>query len=214
MRRLWWLTVLVAVIGVLIGGCGNLRFAPTEAQKQIALQAAKDAMTVQSNGAQARSPITGQLVEGTTAALAYIGPPKQPTVVDYPNTVAQAQNDAAQRPTPADVMDKVDAGMGLISSILLAVGAGGLGIGGKKAVDLIAQARQRAAALREVVAANELTAEYFKSTGNTQALQALKTYQNQKQSGATEVLVASERAAVKRPAAVAPAAMDPAVPGT
>ena len=203
------LAIIITFVGffvLLLGGCNGspLRFAPSEAQKQAAWQSHLIARTVDTAGAEADSPATNALVQGTQAALAYSGMPAEPTTEDIDATLAQANADATRRPTGADVIDAVDDGLGLGADLLLALGLGGTVIGGKKIADLIAAARQRAEALKEVILNNELFKAQAEAAGNEQALDLFKKAQLA-QTQETKILVTATKAEAEKPIVVAAA---------
>jgi hypothetical protein len=192
------LTIFILLSCLIFSGCGNLRFGPSESQKQLAFTTYKNAAEVAKLGAEAASPATRQIVEGTAAALAYTGMPKAPEVEDYPAALEQAQADAVKRPKSADVFDAAEGGLSLAAELAILLGAGGAGIGGKKVIDWIALARNKSNALREVVEGNELLKEYLKVNGKDGELDAFKEFQGQKQTADTAKLVALERLPIKR----------------
>ena len=193
------LLIIVLIIFIAsLTGCGNLRFGPSEAQKQVAFRTYKNAAEVDKVGAEAASPATRQVVEGSAAALAYTGMPKAPEVEDYPAALEQAQADAVKRPKSADVFDAAEGGLSLAAELAILLGAGGAGIGGKKVIDWIALARNKSNALREVVEGNELLKDYLKVNDKDSELKAFKVFQEQKQTADTAKLVALERLPIKR----------------
>lgn len=173
-------------------GCNSLRFAPTEAQQQIAFDTYQTAQAVNTAGAAASSPATQKLVTGTAAALAYTGMPASPTISDYDATAGQAASDAAARPTAVNVIEAADEGLSLIAELAIALGLGGLGYGGKKLSDWIALAKQRSTALKEVVKNNELFKDLAAGKNNTEAVALFKQAQAT-QSPETRVLVAETK---------------------
>lgn len=189
--------VLIIFIATLTG-CGNLRFGPSESQKQVAFRTYKNAVAVAQAGAEPASPATRQVVEGTAAALAYVGMPKAPEVEDYPAALEQAQADAVKRPKGSDVFDAAEGGLSLAAELAILFGAGGVGVGGKKVIDWIALARNKSNALREVVEGNELLKNYLQTSGSTTELAAFKTIHSQEQSAETAKLVAMERLPIKQ----------------
>jgi len=183
---------LIGAIGA-ISGCNSLRFAPSEAQKQIAFDTYQTAQAVNTTGAAAASPAAQKLVTGTAAALAYTGMPADPVIPDYDAAAAQATADAAARPTAVDVIEAADEGLSLFSELAIALGLGGLGYGGKKLSDWLALAKQRSAALKEVVKNNELFKSSALAANNAAAVDLFKQAQAA-QSPETKVLVTELKA--------------------
>ena len=178
-------------------GCGDkLRFAPAEEQKQVAFHTYQTALAVEASGTDAASPASRQLVGGTATALAYTGMPADPCIVDYPATVATASVQAQQRPTTADVIEQAaadaDVGLSLAAQLALLFGVGASGVGGKKILDWIALAREKSAALSQIVKGNELFKQKVATGGaltTPQVVEAFKEAQTHAQKPATEILV-------------------------
>ena len=161
-----------------ISGCQDaLRFAPSEPQKQIALQAHVTARDIEAEGTDAHSPAAKQQVQATQTALTYIGLPKNPQITDYVTTVAQAQVDAGQRPKFQDISEAAEGGLSLAAELAIIFGVGGVGFGGKKLVDWIKLAREKNQALQEIIAGNEL----FKKQLPETTLRAFKKAQDKTQ---------------------------------
>ena len=201
LTRGWLLTLLFfACVGalataavLLISGCDSLRLAPSEPQKKLAFQATITARDVESAGTDAHSPAARQLVDATEVALSYMGVPATPQIEDYPTTVAQAASDAVRRPTADEVWSEAD---GWIDLGIALAGLFG-GAGGIAATQLLVKARQKSRALREVVAGNEKLKEWLRAEGKTLELDTFYDFQNEKQSGRTEVLVTDVRSELK-----------------
>jgi hypothetical protein len=193
------LTLFILLSCLVLTGCGNLRFAPSESQKQIAFRTYKNAAEVDSTGAEAASPATRQVVEGTAAALAYTGMPKAPEVEDYPAALEQAQADAVKRPKSADVFDAAEGGLSLAAELAILLGAGGAGIGGKKVIDWIKIAKDKSNALRDVVNGNEMLMGYLEKEKMDTAVNAFKAAQDGEQRMTTKKIVAQLRVPIKKP---------------
>ena len=201
-------STLVICLSVLpFSGCSTgLRFAPSDAQKQIAFDAHIKACAANLTGAVPQSDLTRKLVDETEASLQYIGLPASPRIDDYDAVIAQAQTDAVKRPDANDVFGAADEGLALIGDLALLLGVGGTGFGGKKLLDWIALARQKSKAFEQVVTGNELLKEYLETTNNTSALTAFKQSQTAVQRGATAELVATTRVTAQPPlVTIAPA---------
>lgn len=161
-------TVLL-LVGVLLGGCEALRFAPKESQKQTAELTHSLARKVNTEGTAPASPASQQLVTGTMAALAYTGRPATPPDPDQFDTIAaQANQDALERPDPWEVADSViELGIGI--SALLG------GVYGTRAVRFLQQARMKSKALQEIVKGNELLKENGGNFKTAHRIQSPKT---------------------------------------
>ena len=164
--RIIYFIVMALALLVLAGGCGQLRFAPDEAQKQNAWLHER---TVEAAAVQARveeaSPtlqaLTAQAVAQGQAISAWYGPPRQaPPAATTEDLLGGAARDLAvaarevalQRPDPWDVAD------GLLELALAVAGVVG-GVAGTRAVRVLTEARQKSIALREIVRNNELFKE-------------------------------------------------------
>ena len=205
-NRLFPLALSLCVLLVLslsLAGCGGLRFAPSQSQKQLAFATHQAARSAADLGLQPGSEAAKQIVVGTAASLAYSGMPQTPEIADYDTTAAQAASDAARRPAAQDVFNAAEGGLSLASQLILALGFGGAGIGGKKLIDWIALARQKSDAFKEVVQGNELLAQYLRDQGKTAELNTFKAAQTSVQSPQTELLVTAERIPIKRQIVIA-----------
>lgn len=188
--------IAMIVIATFAGGCDTLRFAPSESQKQIAYDTFNAAQAVNATGATAGSAATKKLVNGTAATLTYTGVPDNPTIADYDTTLQTAQADSAKRPTIDDVANTFDGVMELGIGLAGVLG----GTLGTKAIKALMLARQKAAALKEVVQGNEQFKTWLETTGNTEAVEAFRTAQTKVQEIPTEQVVFQIRSEL--PAAV------------
>jgi len=168
----------------LTAGCEGLRFAASEGQKQIALDTYQSALFVDRLGAEPNTSTTARLVGGAKTGMAYIGIPKEPVISDYDKTIAQARLDAHKRPKTEQVFDSVGEGLSLAAELAILFGVGGVGFGGKKAIDWIRLAQQKSTALQEIVRNNEI----FKKQASIEAFNIFKQTQTN-QSPATRQLV-------------------------
>jgi hypothetical protein len=166
-------------------GCDTLRLAPSESQKQIALDTYQTAQTVNATGAAAQSLATQKLVSGTAASVAYTGYPANPTITNYDTTLQTAQADAAKRPTIDDVAKSFD---GWLS---LGIGVAGLfgGGAGLKIAAALKATKDKAAALKEVVQGNEEFKRWLELNGGGLAVNAFRQAQTGVQSVKTEQAV-------------------------
>lgn len=187
------LIILLIAALLVIAGCqaGNpLRLAPSESQKQVALQASITARDVERQGTDPHSPAASQLAKATQVALSYTGLPRNPLIEDYDTTVAQAQQDASQRPTPGQVFEQIEGGLSLTAELAILFGFGGAGFGGKKVLDWLKLAREKNKALQEIVTGNELLKQNLTVLKIPDAVKAFKDAQTTAQkSPATKRLV-------------------------
>lgn len=183
---------LLCVLAFTITGCdGSLRFAPTEAQKQVAMRTHLNALAVDADGADPGTAATKQLVEGTSASLTYIGTPAQiaQTPEQYAAAITAANTDAAKRPAGEDVFNAVDGWLALgVSVASLFTGAGAI-----KATKAIQTAREKSKALREIIVGNELLQAKLKAAGNLGSLDLFKASQNAAQTDSTRLIVANQK---------------------
>ncbi|MBN1765242.1 MAG: hypothetical protein JW860_08300 [Sedimentisphaerales bacterium] len=167
------------------GGCGDLRFAPGQEQKQNAYLHHR---TVQAAAIRADhedvsgvlKQLTSQATRQSEAIMAYYGLPDEiPAGGSVTELLGEESNgitqqalvSAAQRPDPWDVADDF-----LELGIALAGVAGG--VLGTRAAGALKLARQKSQALREIVSGNEL----FKQARPDQADDFKNAQQHQSQS--------------------------------
>ena len=182
---------MVIMVGFIVAGCDSLRFAPGEVQKQNAYLHHR---TVQAAATKAQDEEVSSTLQGLTdqaarqseSIVAFYGLPHaipaSETVAeilseDNGEVTRQARAAALERPDPWDVADNL-----LELGIALAGVVGG--VYGMRAVGALNVARQKSAALREVIQDNEL----FKS----QSPQSTETFKqaHDQQSTETRALVA------------------------
>lgn len=144
-------TLLIALAILPIAGCESLRLAASEDQKKLAFDTYQRASQVDLYGAEPKTETTAKLVTGTSAGLTYIGMPKEPEITDYTATASQAKADAAKRPTAEKVWDGVD------GFLELGIGVAALFSGGAavKITQNLKEAKEKSAALREVIQKNQ-----------------------------------------------------------
>lgn len=177
-----WILVM-AVMVVFCAGCESigLRNTATESQKQVAWHGHLSAMAVEKEGTGPHSPAAKKLVQATQVALTDTGLPKNPNIVDYETTAAQAQKDAALKPTTEQAFQAVEQGLSLAAELAIVFGVGGTSIGGLKLAEWIKKARQKSDALKEIVQNNELLkkadAAAYTAMKNAQRNQTEKTKQ-------------------------------------
>lgn len=190
--RPFHLVLCMLLITILLGaGCDHLRFAPNEIQKQHAWLHQK---TTQATAIQAKTEETSPVLQSlasraaaqSEAITAYYGVPEElppvATTDDILSESSLALTAAARqanlaRPDPWDLADNcLEVGIAVAGLF-----GGALGV---RAVKTLQEARQKSAALREIVRGSEL----FKQN-NPQAAQEFKIAQAS-QSPATRQLVA------------------------
>lgn len=165
-------------------GCDTLRFAPNEEQKAVAYDTYRVANQVNVSGTEPGSPASERLVTGTAASLAYTGLPANPapiTDADYPTTAKTAQQAAQQRPTAGDVIALAEGGLSLAEALATALGFGGVVLAGRSITNWVSMAKQKAAALQEVVTGNQAFLNQLKAAGNTAIVDQFKEFQNKAQ---------------------------------
>jgi hypothetical protein len=206
--------LLVLVLTVCLftfSGCDSFRFAPTQAQKQIALDAQRAAMTVEALGTDPASEAAKKLLTGTSVMLNYAGLPDDPVIEDFETTAQQAAEDAAQRPTSDDIFEAADQALGLAEMVLIILGGtsgAGLGIAGAlKIAGYISAARKKTSEAKgqydsiynsaaEVIRAQQIVREKLKdgdpkntTWASADILEMLKDSNNAAQSPNTQQLV-------------------------
>lgn len=174
----------------LLTGCGTLRFAPGEKQKQNVYlhQRTVEAAAIRAhneNASEVLNKLTSRASQQSNAILAYFGLPKNVPATESIDEILNQENEAItqnahleaiQRPDPWDVADNL---------MELSIAVAGLmgGVLGSRVVTTLTLAREKSIALREIVAGNEL----FKKK-NPQLVQTFKESQ-QIQNPATRKLV-------------------------
>ncbi|MBN2377357.1 MAG: hypothetical protein JXD22_13220 [Sedimentisphaerales bacterium] len=183
--------VVLGVGLVMLVGCGGLRFAPGQAQKQNAYLHHR---TVQATAlravAEEASPVLQSLSQRATgqseAIMAYYGLPDELPESDTLEQLLSGENEqitqaagvaAIKRPDPWDVADN------LLEMGIAVAGVFG-GVFGTRALRALQVARQKSEALREIVQNNEL----FKQQNPEQAGTFKQAQQSQ--SNETKTLVA------------------------
>jgi len=186
--------VMLAMLVVVLAGCGGIRLAATEGQKQnawvhwrtceAAEQVAKEEAVSEPLG-----KLTGLVSQQSEAFVLDYGLPKEmpamesvdAMLADGPGLAVQAATDAQRR---VDVWTMADAAMEL------GVGIAGLlgGVYGLRIAVFLKQAREKSSALKEIVAGNEL----FKQLCPTAEGEFKQAHANQ--SAATKGLVTEIKA--------------------
>lgn len=177
-KRYYWLIPLSALTLMLLStGCGNLRLAPSEEQKQNAwlhnrtTEMAAEAAQAEKTSEQLQA-LTKLSEVQSRAFTSHYGLPKEYPPAETPQAVLAQSNwtlaetavsQSAERPDPWQAADSaLEIGIGL--SALLG------GVYGTRAVRFLKEARAKAQALKEIVQGNE----QFK-TDNAEQTQAFKT---------------------------------------
>jgi hypothetical protein len=187
--------MMLVCLCVIIAGCGNLRFAPGETQKQNAWlhnrTAEVTSQLAQQEGASVDLQALTKLGEKQSRAfVSYFGLPDElpqaettGEILSQANVdIAEAANvEAAKRPDGWELADAL---------LELGIGLSGLfgGVYGARVVSLLGQARERSKALQEIVAGNEL----FKQQ-NASSVEAFKAAHSE-QSTSTRKIVAELKA--------------------
>jgi hypothetical protein len=186
------LLLLVLVIVLPAAGCGRLRFAPSELEKQNVYlhQKTVEAAAVQAaaeNSSADLQRLTRAAAQQSEAIVAHYGWPEEIPASESVDELLSAENgqitatarrQALERPDPWDVADH------LLELGIAVAGVVG-GVYGSRAIAALNAARQKSNALREVIAGNEL----FKQQ-NPEAISSFKEAQGSQSSG-TRALVAT-----------------------
>ena len=152
------MSIRIRILGFLLlvlftcGGCTDvgLRFAPSQAIKANAELTNQLARKINNEGTDAGSPASLQIVDGTTASLAYTGRPNEAPDPDSFSTINdQALQDGTERPDVAGTMDSMlELGLGLAT---LLGGAGGV-----KLAQNLKTMHAKAKGFTEVVTQNDI----------------------------------------------------------
>ena len=188
-------SVLIIAI-VFLAGCGNIRFAQGEAQKQNAWLHSRTAQVASEvakteNASEQLQQLTSLSSLQSKAFLSYYGLPEQIPAADSIDdilsqsswTIANsALSQASLRPDSWDIADNL---------LDLGIALAGLfgGVYGIKVATFLKQARAKSQALREIIAGNEILrkqddqiSKIFKSAQQTQFAQTRKIVTEIKQS--------------------------------
>ena len=187
------LLVSISIV-FLTTGCGDIRFAPDQTQKQNAYLHHR---TIQATAARAKNEnvsdtlrqLTTQAARQSDTILAYYGLPKALPASDSVEALLNQENkaitqnagmQAIQRPDPWDVADNL---------MELGIALAGLtgGVFGSRAITALKLARQKSTALKEIIVGNEL----FKRQ-NANYTEAFKEA-HYAQSDTTKTLVAANK---------------------
>ena len=175
-------------------GCDNLRFGPSQSQKQTAELTHILAQKIAAEGAAPASDAAMQLKAGTRAAAVYMGPSVEPPDIGAFDVIAQdAAAEASARPGPNDIFDTADQGLDLAYQLAILFGFGGGGIAAKSALSWITKARSKSKALGDIITGNELLKEWLIRNERYDELDAFKELHRSVQSGKTPQIVAIAR---------------------
>jgi hypothetical protein len=192
MRRI---TMSLTLLCCALTGCDSLRFAPTEAQRQNAwLHNRTATVTAETARAEDTSPKLQALTKlgevQSRAFSAYCGLPAEFPPAETAEEILAESNfqlaetalqQSSERPDPWQAADAMlEMGIGICSVLG--------GVYGTKAVRFLRDARGKSAALKEIIAGNEL----FKKQNQSQAAAFKQAHQNQ--SPQTRQLVAAMKA--------------------
>jgi len=179
---------------LIIGGCGQIRFAPGEAQKQNAWVhnrtcelAAREAQSEQTS--VRLQELTRRSETQSRAFVAYCGLPSEFPKAETAEDVLSESNVLLTRSAIAESSERPDAWQVADSAIELGICVAGLlgGVYGASAVRFLRQAKAKSNALREIVLGNEL----FKKT-NIEYAEAFKQA-HRNQSALTKEMVTKVR---------------------
>ena len=154
--------IIFAAFVLSMGGCDNLRFAPSEVQKQNAMLHQRTTATVAAKAKQEQTtPVLQALADRSArqseAMAAYFGHPKEPPLArsvddllsgEAISLTNQAHGEALKRPDPWDLTDD-------LLEIALAIAGVTSGVFGARLIGFLRLARQRSRALREIVQGNQ-----------------------------------------------------------
>jgi hypothetical protein len=180
--------VVSIVLFVFVAGCDNLRFAPSEAQKQNAYLHNRTAMMAaelaeDDGGSNKLQNLTKLSELQSRSFVAYCGLPKEFPRAETAEDVLSESNlditnnaisDSGQRP---DMWSLADSGLELAIGICALIG----GVYGTKAVAFLKQAKVKSQALKEIIEGNELfkkmnadKVEQFKQAQEDQSVETKK----------------------------------------
>jgi len=203
MRKTMVALAAVCVVGgstlLTAGGCGQIRFAPGEVQKQNAWvhnrTAAIAAQTAQSEQSSEKLQELTNLSEVQSRAfVAYCGLPQEFPKAENAEDVLAESSRALTRSAIAESSQRPDVWQVADSAIELGIGVAGLlgGVYGTSAVRFLRQAKAKSNAIREIVLGNEL----FKKTNNQLADAFKQAHRNQ--SALTREIVTQVKGSVYR----------------
>ena len=163
MRKILFGTFSILILLVFCAGCGNLRFAPTQTQKQNAWLHNRTAMMAaqiaQNENTSEQLKALTQLGESQSRAFtSYFGLPSEfPKAETVADLLAEANWQLANLAT-AKSAERPDAWQLADNAFELAIGVAALlgGVYGTKAVGLLQLAKTKSKALEEIVKGNEL----------------------------------------------------------
>jgi len=164
--------VTLTALAFILTGCDTLRFAPSEQQKQNAWLHNRTAIVVAeaANAEQASQKLQAltELSElQSRAFVSFCGLPKEFPEAETAEDILAQSNWQLARSALAESAERPDTWQVADSAIELAIAVCALlgGVYGTRAVGFLKDARARSAALKEIVAGNEL----FKKQNPTQA---------------------------------------------
>lgn len=189
------ITVELVVLCIFLPGCGSLRFAPTELQKQNAWLHNRTAMvaaeTAKDESSSHKLQALTKLSELQSRAFtAHYGLPKQFPRAETAEDILRDTNIELARTALAESAERPDVWALADSGLELAIGISALlgGVYGTRAVRFLKDARAKSKALKEIIEGNEL----FKKQ-NESSVTAFKDAQ-QNQSSQTRQIVAEMKA--------------------
>jgi len=179
-------TVFVcACISVALAGCGALRFAPSEAQRQNAwLHNRTATIATQTAKAESVSQVLQALIQlnekQSQALMAYYGLPNEFPPAETAEEILSESNWQLAETALQEGSDRADPWQVADAMLELGIGVSALlgGVYGTRAVRFLKDARDKSKALKEIIAGNETfkkqnvsSAAAFKQAHNTQSPQ-------------------------------------------
>ena len=167
---------------LLLAGCGNLRFAPSETQKQNAWLHNRTAMlaaqTGETEAASQKLQALTRLSEVQSRAFSgYFGQPDEFPPAETAEDILAESNYALARTALSESTERPDGWEIADSALELGIGICALlgGVYGTRAVGFLKQAKTKSKALKEIIAGNEL----FKKNNASSASAFKQAHQNQ-----------------------------------
>jgi hypothetical protein len=193
-KKIW---VIFLGFSLLSAGCGSLRFAPSEEQKQNAWLHGR---TTAAAAETAKAENTSQQLQALTklgqlqsrAFTSYYGPPKELPQAETAEEILAESNWQTARTALEESTDRPDPWQAADSLLELGIGVCALlgGVYGTRAVAFLRNTKAKSQALQEIIAGNEL----FKKQNTRQAAAFKQAHQSQ--SSLTRQIVAE----IKSPA--------------
>ncbi len=185
-------SILITSILFVAVGCEAVRFAPGQLQKQNTYLHHKTTLAARQTARNESSSVvlqalTAQAAQQSDAILAYYGLPKELPSINSIDELLSENNKSITAAAHAEAVQRPDLWQLADSVFELGVGLAGLlgGVFGTRVLVALKTARQKSAALSEIVAGNEL----FKKQNSHATAGFKQAHQNQ--SKATKTIVAA-----------------------